>query len=158
MSSEAEPPQLSFTSQGSVGAAMISRRKTPTSARTDLAVGTAASVVASFVTEKQFSQAVVQLAGYCGWKVYRTWLPIHSPAGFPDLILVRGPEMLCIELKRNGRKPTPAQEDWLNALQHVETVNAFCWKPEHWSLIEAALGRESGEAKAMIEQALGGKE
>lgn len=108
--------------------------------------------------EKHFTAQVVELARLYSWRVYHTWNSIHSQSGWPDLVLIRGTEMLCIELKRNGRKPTPAQEDWLNALQHVETVNAFCWKPEHWSLIEAALGRESGEAKAMIEQALGGKE
>lgn len=91
------------------------------------------------VSEKEFAAQVVQLAKTCGWKVYRTWLPIHSPAGFPDLVLVRGMEALFVELKSKKGTLKPEQEEWLNALQRVETVNAFCWKPEHWPLIEARL-------------------
>jgi Holliday junction resolvase len=91
------------------------------------------------VTEKEFAAQVVQLAKTCGWKVYRTWLPINSPAGFPDLVLVRGSEALFVELKSEKGTLKPAQEEWLNALQHVETVNAFCWRPCHWDMIEEAL-------------------
>jgi len=98
------------------------------------------------LSEKAFAAQVVQFAKLCGWRVYRTWLPIHSPAGFPDLVLVRGREALFVELKSEKGKLKPAQEQWLNALQHVETVNAFCWKPDHWPLIEAALARRPSEA------------
>jgi hypothetical protein len=49
--------------------------------------------------------------------------------------------MIVAELKSDKGKLTALQEEWLNALQHVETVNAFCWKPEHWPLIEEALRR-----------------
>jgi len=51
--------------------------------------------------------------------------------------------MLAIELKSQKGKVKPAQQDWLDALQHVETVNAFCWRPEHRPLIEEALRKEA---------------
>ena len=91
--------------------------------------------------ERHFQAQVLNLALLCGWRCYFTWASIHSPAGFPDLVLVRGREMVMAELKSAKGKPTPAQEEWLNALQHVETVNAFCWKPEHWDLIQETLRR-----------------
>lgn len=56
-------------------------------------------------------------------------------------MLVRGNEALFVELKSDKGKLMPAQEDWLNALQHVEIVNAFCWRPVQWPLMEAALRR-----------------
>lgn len=91
------------------------------------------------VTEREFQAQVVKLAQLQGWRCYFSWTSIHSPAGFPDLVLVRGMEALFVELKSDKGKLSPAQEEWLNALQHVETVNAFCWRPCHWDMIEAAL-------------------
>jgi len=93
--------------------------------------------------ERHFRQQVLEYARLNGWHAYFTWTSIHSPAGFPDLVLVRGREMVMAELKSAKGKPTPAQEEWLNALQHVEMVNAFYWKPEHWPLIEEALKRQA---------------
>jgi hypothetical protein len=91
--------------------------------------------------EKHFTAQVSGLARLQGWRIYHPWTSVHSQPGWPDLVLVRDSIMLCVELKRNGRKPTPAQEDWLDALEHVETVKAFCWRPSDWPLIEEALRR-----------------
>jgi hypothetical protein len=93
----------------------------------------------TFVTEKVFQQQVLDLARMLGWRCYFSWTSIHSPAGFPDLVLVRGKEALFVELKSQRGKLKPAQEEWLDALREVEYVDAFCWRPEDWPVIEAAL-------------------
>ena len=71
------------------------------------------------ITEKQFSQQVVDLARVLGWKCYRTWNSIHSPAGFPDLCLARPGRLLFIELKSAKGRLTPAQEKWIAALREA---------------------------------------
>ena len=98
--------------------------------------------------ERHFTAQIVQLARLQGFMVYHTWNSIHSQPGWPDLVLLRGPTMLCIEVKREGRKMTPAQEEWMTALQHVETVRASCWRPSDWPDIEQALARRPSEARA----------
>jgi len=93
--------------------------------------------------ESCFTDQVIELAHICGWLCYHTFDSRRSSPGFVDIIAVRGREMLAIELKSQKGKVKPAQQDWLDALQHVETVNAFCWRPEHWPLIEEALRKEA---------------
>ena len=44
-----------------------------------------------YQTEKGFSQAVVDYAHTQGWTVWRTYDSRHSPAGEPDLRMVRPP-------------------------------------------------------------------
>jgi hypothetical protein len=91
--------------------------------------------------EKCFSQAVYDLARLQGWKAYRTptWRKTGATAGFPDLVLVRGDELLFVELKRDKGQLTAEQEDWGIALSKARDVATFCWKPEQWPLIEEAL-------------------
>lgn len=86
------------------------------------------------MSEKQFSQQVVDLARLCGWKVYRVWLSVRSPAGFPDLFMVRGEQIVAAELKVHG-KVTPAQQEWLDALDGTGKVAAFIWRPQDWEQI-----------------------
>lgn len=83
------------------------------------------------------------LAQQLGWLGYHTHRSDRSPAGFPDLVLVRGPRLIFAELKRQARsaKPTPAQEEWLDRLGVVEravadanatvaSVEVYLWRPE----------------------------
>jgi len=81
------------------------------------------------VTEKHFSQQVVDLAKMLGWRVYRTWLSLRSPKGFPDLVLLRPPRLVCTELKSEIGKLTPDQEAWLADLRLVPGVEVFVWRP-----------------------------
>lgn len=60
------------------------------------------------------------VAGYAkagGWLRYHTHDSRHSPAGFPDLVLVRPPEILFVELKRQKGKLSDEQRTWLRALE-----------------------------------------
>ena len=68
-------------------------------------------------SEASFAQQVVDLAGRLRWRVYRTWKSQHSPAGFPDLCMVRRPRVVFAELKRQDKSPTPEQQAWLDDLR-----------------------------------------
>lgn len=62
---------------------------------------------------------------------YHTWRSFHSPAGFPDCVMVRiepGPRLIFAELKSEKGKVTPEQEQWLEALQFIG-VEAYLWRP-----------------------------
>ena len=89
--------------------------------------------------EKHFQATVIAYAKLRRWRVYHTLHSKGSEPGFPDLILIRGEEMIACELKREGRKPSEAQDAWLAAFNRVQDVSAFCWEPQHWPMIEAAL-------------------
>ena len=85
------------------------------------------------MNEKQFSQSVVDLAHTLGWKVYRTWSSIHSPAGYPDLFMVHEETKRAIaaELKvrdKRGRMGdlTAEQYEWLMLLQEAG-INSYLW-------------------------------
>ena len=94
------------------------------------------------LTEKEFSQQVVDLAFITGWHVHRTWTSIHSPAGWPDLVLCRPPRLIIAELKAEGKKLTPDQADWLECLRRVPGIEVACWWPSYWEIIVATLKRK----------------
>ena len=80
------------------------------------------------LTERDFSQQVIELARLRGWKVYHTWSSIHSPAGFPDLVLTRKGRLIFAELKSDKGKLTPAQEEWLASLRET-AARVYEWRP-----------------------------
>jgi hypothetical protein len=92
------------------------------------------------ITEKQFRQTVIDLAKINGWDYYFTWNSQHSPAGMPDLILVRPPEILVCELKSNDGKVTKMQQKWLDYFRDCG-VTTHVWKPDQWEEIVECLKR-----------------
>lgn len=83
------------------------------------------------MSEAQLLAAVLEAAATYKWLAYHTHRSDHSEAGFPDLILVRGARLLAVELKRDGARPTPAQQKWLDALELAGTVT-MVWRPVDW--------------------------
>ena len=97
-------------------------------------------------SEKQFAQAVVDLAQAFQWKVYRTYDSRRSPAGFPDLVLCRAtplmakPRIVFAELKAPGGRLSAEQLAWLTALELCGSpVEAHEWRPADWPRIVQAL-------------------
>ena len=92
------------------------------------------------MTEEELLQAVRTAARYHGWLSYHTYRSTKSEPGFPDLVLVRGPHVLWVELKAAQGHMTPAQERWarslLEAAQHYYQI-----RPHHWreGLVERIL-------------------
>jgi hypothetical protein len=82
------------------------------------------------VSEKQLRATILQAASLCRWHAYFTWNSLHSPAGYPDLTLVRGNRLIFAELKSPTGRVTPAQQDWLTALEAVQAPPLVdVWRP-----------------------------
>lgn len=92
------------------------------------------------ITEAEFQQQVIDMAGKCGWKSYHTHDSRRSNPGFPDLVLVRGSRCIFVECKREDGKVSPEQKEWLEALANCHHgVEAFVWRPGEWREIESVI-------------------
>ena len=86
------------------------------------------------MTEKELAKNIVKEAKNCNWLVARTWLSKFSPAGEPDLRMVREMEdgtavLAYVELKSEKGKLSEAQAEWLAKVGKVEGVDVFVWRP-----------------------------
>lgn len=81
------------------------------------------------MSEKSLSQHVVHAAKECGWLVARTWLSKFSPAGEPDLRMVKDGRLVIAELKSDKGQPSAAQVTWLDALSQVQGIETFLLRP-----------------------------
>ena len=97
------------------------------------------------ISEAELQNAIIQYARLCGWlcahfrpaqmRSGRWATAMQGDPGFPDLTLVRGERLVFCELKAQGRKPTPEQETWLDALRKASPYGGFdvyVWTPKHW--------------------------
>jgi len=75
-------------------------------------------------SEKEWQSTVLDLATLGGWRSYHTFDSRRSAAGFPDLVLVRPPELIFAELKAEKGRTTPEQEAWLEDLATVASETA----------------------------------
>jgi len=91
-------------------------------------------------SELAYERTVIEAARVGGWRVHgersamnrhgKYATPIKGDAGFPDLILCRGEQLLAIELKRKPRKPTTDQLAWLTALTTAGADARVVYVPE----------------------------
>ena len=100
------------------------------------------------MTETEFrDKHVIPLAKAFGWRHYFTYRSKFSPAGFPDLVLVRRERLIFAELKMPKGRVSPLQREWLNDLRFVASViqtrniEVHLWTPADWhsGAIETAL-------------------
>lgn len=89
------------------------------------------------MTEQRFQDQVTNLATYYGWRWFHA--PDNLPRktrggrvrlqrtvpGFPDLVLVRGAELIFAELKTDTGRVRPEQREWIHDLQNVSTAVSF---------------------------------
>jgi hypothetical protein len=118
------------------------------------------------LTESQWASVVNDTAKLGGWRRYHTYLSRRSPAGFPDLVLVRGPRLIFAELKTDVKtsRLTEDQEGWLEALREVEQalkiagvgtwrcaarVEVYVWRPSDFDDVSEILtGKRPREERA----------
>lgn len=87
------------------------------------------------ITEKQFEAQVKDLAKIFGWLYYHTWRSIHSPAGFPDVVMVRQGRLIFAELKSEKGKLSDKQQEWIDALRDGQKFapmpnwEVYAWRP-----------------------------
>ncbi len=94
------------------------------------------------ITEKQFEHQVKGLAKLFQWKYYHTWRSIHSPAGFPDCVLVRPPRLIFAELKSMKGVVSPEQQVWITILSECRFsevnpigIEVYLWRPADFEKI-----------------------
>jgi len=83
------------------------------------------------VTERDLREQVRDLCKLFGWKMSFSWTSIHSPKGFPDLVLacqVRQ-RVIYAELKTEKGKVTEYQREWLDELTACGQ-EVYLWKPD----------------------------
>lgn len=79
-------------------------------------------------SERQFQAAVLQLARLHRWAAYYVHDSRHSPAGWPDLILLRPPRAVAAELKREDGIVRVDQDVCL-ALLAACGIESYIWRP-----------------------------
>lgn len=102
--------------------------------------------------EGDLQRAIVELAEVYGWLVYhppdnipregadgRKWVQNVVP-GWPDLTLVRPPELLVAELKSAKGRVSEAQQGWLDALAACG-VETYIWRPRDFDAAHRRLRR-----------------
>ena len=82
------------------------------------------------MTEAQLQRAITDALRVFGWLVYHTHDSRHSPAGYPDLVCLRGSRCLIVELKSATGALTPAQHTWLAAWRRILGVEVEVWRPD----------------------------
>lgn len=92
--------------------------------------------------EKAFLDRVRKHAQSHGWLEYHTYNSRKSPAGFPDLCMVRNGRLIFAELKTSKGKESCAQRLWLESLRAVPGIEVYLWRPADWPTIEAVLQRK----------------
>ena len=83
------------------------------------------------MSEKDLAAQVVDTAKTLNLLRYHTYRSTRSPSGFPDEVIVGPGGCLFRELKREGEKPTVAQQKWLAGLS-AAGEDADVWRPSDW--------------------------
>ena len=92
-----------------------------------------------YQTEAEFLRAITELAQYKGWWVYHTFDSRRSEPGFPDLVLIRPPQLLFIEVKSQRGKITRAQKRCMDLLMAANQA-VYIVKPSDWDKVVVLLG------------------
>ena len=90
------------------------------------------------MSEKAFMRNVTQLAKLYGWLVFHPYYSRKSTPGWPDLVLIKPPVALFVELKSWSGRTTPQQKQWLAALTACG-LDARLWRPGDWEEIKDTL-------------------
>mgnify|MGYP001585300537 FL=1 len=108
----------------------------------DLTVAEYRDLLPPAVSHKAWQRTVLATARQFGWKPYWTWYSVHSPAGFPDLVLVRLDRLVFAELKTETGKITPAQQEWLDILEPLAQegrIEVYVWRPSQFEEVATIL-------------------
>ena len=96
-------------------------------------------------SERAFQAKFIHLARLYRWRVahFRPAQTRHGwrtavqgdGVGFPDLVLVRPPRLLFVELKSDKGKLTHEQMQWWFALHSIRRLEVYCWRPRDWDAL-----------------------
>lgn len=80
------------------------------------------------LTEAQWQELVVEFAKLHGWWPFHVFDSRRSAAGWPDLVLLRPPELVIVELKAEKGRVSPDQARVLDGLRACG-IEAAVWRP-----------------------------
>ena len=80
------------------------------------------------VTERELQRVIVDYIYRGRWDYYHTANPRFSLRGFPDLVIIRPPEILFVELKAERGRVSPEQKAWLDQLEACG-LETHVWRP-----------------------------
>jgi hypothetical protein len=89
------------------------------------------------MSEAQWQTTVTELATLLNWAWYHTRDSRRSPAGFPDLVLVRD-RVIYAELKATSGRLTQWQKQWAERLRNAG-AEVYCWHPSNYPEVERTL-------------------
>lgn len=113
------------------------------------------------LTERQLQKAIIGTAEMLGWRVChfdasvkivnkrgggKTYVGDKQAKGFPDLVLVRPPRLMFVELKGHSTRIDDEQIDWLRDLTACANfineaagaekgkpiLEVYIWRPNDW--------------------------
>ena len=91
------------------------------------------------MSENYWQGTVEEYAQTLGWVKYHTRDSRGSDDGFPDLVLVRPPRVIFVELKKQTGKMELAQTAWATLLADCPGVEHYVWRPGDWADVEELL-------------------
>lgn len=92
--------------------------------------------------EAGWQQTVVDTAQAYGWWVHHHFDSRRSTAGWPDLVLLRPPEAIFVELKTDAGRIRPEQREVLAALEACG-LETHIWRPrDFYEMAERLRTRE----------------
>jgi len=98
--------------------------------------------VVAVESEQSYQRRVIEYAELQGWTlIYHTYFSGRSTAGFPDLVLVRPPRVLFVELKTDVGQLRLEQRLWQAGLLRCPGVEYYCWRPRDWESARTRLSR-----------------
>lgn len=80
------------------------------------------------IPERDWQEQVIHLATLGQWRHFHPYNMRRSDPGWPDLVLVRPPEILFVELKAQRGRLSQAQKDWI-ALLEACGQEIHVWRP-----------------------------
>jgi Holliday junction resolvase-like predicted endonuclease len=90
------------------------------------------------LTERQFQARVVTYARIMGWRCFHHFDSRRSEAGWPDLVLIRRPRVVFVEVKSARGSLTDAQRECLGLLRSCKQ-EVYVARPSDWPALELLL-------------------
>lgn len=97
---------------------------------------------AQAMSEKQWQSFIVQFATLNGWWHHHEFDSRRSTEGWPDLTLIRAPELLFVECKTHNGKVT-AEQGRVHELLEACNQEIHVWRPQHEPEVIARLKRRT---------------
>lgn len=98
-------------------------------------------------SETGFMLEIVREAKAHDWLTYHTFDSRRSDPGFPDLTMIRGFDLLALEVKTETGTTSDEQEVWLDAFGRVREVTSATVRPHQWDALVRRLRAPANGAR-----------